>query len=45
MNADHLARSAGDDRIEGVIESYELAFCMQTAVPRLSDLSNEPAQI
>lgn len=43
MNADHLARAGGDDRIEGVIESYELAFRMQAAVPRLTDLSNEPA--
>jgi Protein of unknown function (DUF1501) len=30
-----------DDRLEGVIESYELAFRMQDAVPRLTDLSGE----
>ena len=30
-----------DDRLEGVIESYELAFRMQDAIPRLSDLSGE----
>lgn len=41
MNRAHLERSGGDDRIEGVIESYELAFRMQSAVPRLTDLSGE----
>jgi hypothetical protein len=30
-----------DDRLEAVIESYELAFRMQDAVPRLADLSRE----
>ncbi|HTU18811.1 MAG TPA: DUF1501 domain-containing protein [Gemmataceae bacterium] len=43
MNVDHLARSGHDDRIEGVIESYELAFRMQMAVPQLTDLGNETA--
>jgi len=33
--------SGHDDRLEGVIESYELAFRMQDAVPRLTDLSGE----
>jgi hypothetical protein len=41
MNRSHLARAGGDDRLEGVIESYELAFRMQSAVPRLTDLSAE----
>jgi hypothetical protein len=42
MNNDHLDRAGGDDRLEGVIESYELAFRMQSAAPRLTDLDNEP---
>jgi Protein of unknown function (DUF1501) len=41
MNRDHLGASGGDDRLEGVIESYELAFRMQSAVPKLTDLSGE----
>ena len=41
MNRAHLERAGGDDRIEGVIESYELAFRMQAAAPKLTDLSGE----
>jgi hypothetical protein len=41
LNRAHALRSGGDDRIDGVIESYELAFRMQTAVPALSDLRGE----
>jgi hypothetical protein len=41
MNRAHLERIGGDDRIEGVIESYELAFRMQSAVPQLTDLRGE----
>lgn len=41
MNRDHLTRARGDDRIDGVIEAYELAFRMQSAVPRLIDLTAE----
>jgi len=41
MNKAHLERVGGDDRIEGVIESYELAFRMQTAVPELANLNGE----
>lgn len=41
MNQSHLERVGGDDRIEGVIESFELAFRMQAAVPQLTDLRNE----
>jgi len=40
MNRAQL-ESSHDDRLEGVIESYELAFRMQDAVPRLTDLSGE----
>ena len=41
MNRAHNERVGGDDRIEGVIESYELAFRMQSAVPQLTNLSGE----
>jgi hypothetical protein len=41
MNRDHLERSGADDRLEGVIESYELAFRMQSAAPQLTDLRGE----
>jgi hypothetical protein len=41
MNRSHNDRVGGDDRIEGVINSYELAFRMQSAVPHLSDLAGE----
>jgi hypothetical protein len=41
LNRGHLERAGGDDRIEGVIESYELAFRMQSAVPQLLDLRGE----
>ncbi|HVU88158.1 MAG TPA: DUF1501 domain-containing protein [Pirellulales bacterium] len=36
-----LARTPHDDRLEGAIANYELAFRMQSAVPELSDLSGE----
>jgi len=37
-----LASRAGhDDRLEGAIANYELAFRMQSAVPELSDLAGE----
>jgi hypothetical protein len=41
MNKGHLERVGNDDRIEGVIESFELAFRMQAAVPKLCDLRTE----
>jgi hypothetical protein len=41
LNREHLARAAGDDQIEGVIESYELAFRMQTEAPEAMDVSKE----
>jgi hypothetical protein len=42
MNRDLLAQTANPE-IEGVIESYELAFRMQGELPRVMDLSKEPA--
>jgi hypothetical protein len=41
MNRRHLERLGGDRAMEGVIESFELAFRMQTETPRLVDLSGE----
>ena len=41
MNRQHLARQRFDQRLEGAIESFELAFRMQTEVPELIDLSGE----
>ncbi len=41
LNRDLLARKKQSAQVEGVIESYELAFRMQAAVPDLMDTSNE----
>ncbi len=40
MNRDLLTQTA-DPRVEGIIESYELAFRMQGELPRVMDLSGE----
>ena len=41
LNRDKLARDRVQPQIEGVIQSYELAFRMQVTMPELLDLSNE----
>ncbi|MCA9135892.1 MAG: DUF1501 domain-containing protein [Planctomycetales bacterium] len=41
MNRDHLAERPGDATLEGVIESMELAYRMQSFAPELMDLNNE----
>lgn len=41
MNRDRLAKDQVNTQLEGVIQSYELAFRMQTAVPELMDLAGE----
>ncbi|MBM3739407.1 MAG: DUF1501 domain-containing protein [Acidobacteria bacterium] len=41
MNRDLLAQQKVDNEIEGLIESYELAFRMQGAVPSLLDIKGE----
>ena len=41
MNQELLERSKVDNQIEGVIQSYELAFRMQTSVPQVMDISKE----
>ena len=45
MNRDLLARKQVNPQIEGLIESYELAFRMQTAVPDVLDISREPKRV
>jgi hypothetical protein len=44
MNRRLLARVGADRQMEGVIDSFELAFRMQAETPRLVDLSNESAE-
>ncbi|MBM4099987.1 MAG: DUF1501 domain-containing protein [Planctomycetes bacterium] len=41
LNKERLKRDRSDDQIEGVIESYELAFRMQAEMPELMDISDE----
>ena len=41
MNRSHLERHGDDSGMEGVIESFELAFRMQAEVPHLIDLRGE----
>lgn len=43
LNKDQLKREGASDEVEGVIESYELAFRMQGEVPHVLDLSKETA--
>jgi hypothetical protein len=41
MNQDHLAETGPNQMLESRIESFELAFRMQTAMPEAADLSQE----
>ncbi len=41
MNRDLAGRRPADAPLEGIIESYELAFRMQAEMPRLTDLTGE----
>ena len=41
LNREQLTRLESDQQMEGVIESFELAFRMQTETPKLVDISNE----
>jgi len=45
MNRDLAATPGAPDQIEGVIQSYELAFQMQGKVPELLDISREPLAV
>lgn len=44
MNNDLLSRNLVDTKLEGVIESLELGFRMQTSVPEVMDIGKESAQ-
>lgn len=43
LNRAKLKQEATQPGVEGIIESYELAFRMQTALPEIMDLSGESA--
>ena len=44
LNAEQLSRRPGDSELEAVIQSYELAWRMQTHAPEALDLSRESAE-
>ena len=45
MNQDLLQRAQVNPDIEGVINSYELGFRMQTSLPELMDINREPQRV
>jgi hypothetical protein len=45
MNRDFAAKPGAPDEVEGIIQSYELAFRMQGKVPELLDVSREPQAV
>ncbi len=45
MNKDLAATPGAPDSVDGIIESYELAFQMQGKVPELLDISKEPKKV
>ena len=45
MNRDLAATPGAPDQVDGVIQSYELAFRMQDRVPALLDISREPQAV
>jgi hypothetical protein len=45
MNRDLAATPGAPEAVEGVIQSYELAFKMQGKVPQLLDISKEPQRV
>jgi hypothetical protein len=45
LNQAHQRRGLPDSRVEGVIESFELAFRMQAEAPDLMDMSGEPRSL
>jgi hypothetical protein len=44
MNREHLEQAGPDAALEGRINSFELAFRMQSAAPELQDISGETAE-
>ncbi len=45
MNKNKLSKDTSNPEVEGVIESYELAFRMQSEMPKVLDMESEPAKI
>ena len=45
LDAVSAERSGGQDAIESAIANYEMAFRMQSSVPELTDLSDEPEKL
>ncbi|MCE9608269.1 MAG: DUF1501 domain-containing protein [Planctomycetia bacterium] len=45
LNAKHLAANPGEQELAARIESFELAYRMQTAAPEAFDLTQEPENI
>jgi hypothetical protein len=45
LNGDLAAKAGAPDAADGIIQSYELAFRMQSKVPDLLDLSREPKKV
>lgn len=45
INRDHLRRVGADEQITGAIESFDLAFRMQSAAPDVLDLSKESKHV
>lgn len=45
MNRDLAGKAGAPDELEGIIQSYELAFKMQDKVPEILDISKEPQHI
>ena len=45
LNTEHLRHHPGESALAARIASYELAARMQLSIPRISDLSSEPAHI
>jgi hypothetical protein len=44
MNRGHLSENGANQELEGRIQSFELAFRMQTSMPEIQDLSGETAE-
>ncbi len=42
LNRQHLRQTGADRSIEGLIDSYELAYRMQSTIPPIMDLDDEP---
>lgn len=45
MNRELASKPGAPDQLDGVIESYELAFKMQSRVPELLDIRREPRHV